>query len=83
MKNIQIVVTDNNTIVVIADTKRFGKAAILYEDHTFMGCCDYIRRTTGNNHFKLKAYSFTGELGMKTFTDTEGLTMPYIMDVVI
>lgn len=78
MKNIQIVVTDNRTIVVIADSKRYGNHAIMYEGHTFMSCCDYVRRMTGNNHFRLKGLS-----SMKTFTDTEGRTMPWMMDVVL
>jgi hypothetical protein len=77
MENFQIVVTDNRTIVVLADSKRYGKNAIVYEGHTFMQCCDYIRRVTRKNHFKMKAYSCT-----RTFTDTEGRTMPWIMDVV-
>jgi len=76
MKNIRIVVTDNRTIVVRADTKRYGRDAIMYEGHTFMGCCDYIRRMTRNNHFKLNSYSC-----VRTFTDTEGRTMPWIMSV--
>ena len=77
MKDIQIVVTDNRTIVVVATSARFGKNAIMYEGHTFMQCCDYIRRATKKNHFQLKAWSCTN-----TFTDTEGRTMPLIMDVV-
>lgn len=78
MKNIQIVVTDKPSIVVFADTKRFGKHAIMFEGCTFMQCCDYIRRATGNNHFQLKGIST-----MRTFTDPDGRTMPWIMDVVI
>lgn len=78
MKNFQIVVTDNRTIVVLADSKRFGENAIMFEGKTFMECCDYIRRVTGNNHFKLTSYS-----RMKTFTDAEGRTMPWMMNVVM
>ena len=76
MENIQIVVK-NDSIVVIADTKRFGKGAIMFEGHSFMECCDYIRRRTNNNHFKLKALTC-----FQTFTDSEGLTMPDHLDVV-
>lgn len=76
MENIQIVVTDNRTIVVKADSKRFGKGAIMYEGHTFMSCCDYVRRVCKKNHFQLKSYSC-----VKTFTDTDGRTMPWIMSV--
>ena len=78
MKNVRIIVTDNRTIVVKADTKRYGKDAIMYEGHTFMSCCDYIRRKTGKNHFELKSYCVA-----KMFTDTDGRTMPWIMSVVL
>ena len=77
MKNIQISVTENNTIIVTADTERFGKSAVMFEGHSFMECCDYIRKRTNNNHFKLKALSC-----ISTFTDTEGLTMPRSLTVV-
>ena len=77
MKNFQIVVTDNRTIVVLADSQRFGKNAIMYEGHTFMRACNYIRRVTGKNHFQMKASPV-----MKTFTDTEGRTMTWMIDVV-
>lgn len=77
MKNIRIVATDNRTIVVKADTERYGKNAIMFEGNTFMQCCDYIRRVTKNNHFKLQSFSC-----VKTFTDTDGRTMPWIMDVI-
>lgn len=77
MKNIRIVVTDNRTIVVKADTERHGKNAILFEGRKFMECCDYIRRTAGKNHFQLKAWSV-----VEQFTDTDGLTLPSIMSVV-
>lgn len=77
MKNFQIVVTDNRTIVVLADSARYGKNAIMYEGHTFVSCCDYIRRVTRKNHFQLKSYDC-----IKTFTDTEGRTMPWMMNVV-
>ena len=77
MKNIQIVVTDNRTIVVKADTQRYGKGAIMYEGSTFMQCCDYIRKATGKNNFHMKSFS-----GVRMYTDPNGRTMPWIMDVV-
>lgn len=76
MKNIRIVVTDNNTIVVKADTKRFGTDAIMYEGSTFMQCCDYIRRVTGRNDFRLESYPM-----VEAFTDPDGWTMPWLMSV--
>lgn len=76
MKNVRIVVTENNTIVVKADTKRYGRDAIMFEERTFMRCCDYIRRVTRSDHFRLKGHSCA-----KPFTDAEGRTMPWIMSV--
>ena len=76
MKHIRIVVTDSNTIVVKADTKRFGRDAIMYEGSTFMQCCDYIRRTTGREHFTLSS-SPLAEL----YTDPDGRVLPWLMDV--
>ena len=78
MQNVQIVVTDNFTIVVIADTKRFGKQQIMFEGRTLMEACDYIRRTTGKNHFQLKGLD-----AMRKFKDPDGRLMPWIMDVVL
>lgn len=78
MKNISIVVTDNHTIVVKADTKRYGKNTIMFEGYTFMQCCDYIRRTCKTNNFRLKSYSC-----VKMYTDSDGRTMPWIIDVEI
>lgn len=78
MKNIRIVVTDNNTIVVKADTKRFGEDAIMFEGHTFNEACDYIRRTCGVDHFTLSSYVL-----VEKFTDTEGRSLPWLMDVIL
>ena len=55
---------------VRADTKRFGKDAILYEDRTFMRCFDYIRRASGKNHFQVQHLALA-----EPFTDTDGRTM--------
>lgn len=76
MKNIQIVVTDNHTIVVIADTKRFGDHSIMFEGLTFMEACHYIRRTTGKNNFHLDSLSLC-----ETFKDPDGRRMPIIQSV--
>lgn len=76
MKNIRIVVTDNHTIVVKADTRRFGRDAIMYEGSTFMQCCDYIRRKTGREHFTLRSYPM-----VELYTDPDGRVLPWIMDV--
>lgn len=70
MENIRISVTDNHTIVVKADTKRFGKDAIMYEGINFMECFDYVRRATGKNNFQIKHFSFA-----EPFTDHTGRTM--------
>ena len=71
MENIRVRVTDNDTIVVIADTKRFGEDAILFEERTFMRCFDYIRRATGKNHFKISGIPYHSGF----FKDTEGRMM--------
>ena len=78
MKNITIAVTDNNIIVVRADTKRFGIGAILFEGYTFMQCCEYIRKMCRTNHFKLNSWSTC-----KTYTDPDGRTMPIVLNVSI
>ena len=70
MENIRIVVTDNNTITVRADSTRFGKDAVMYEDRSFMNCFNYIRKATGKNHFQIKHLAF-----VEAFTDAEGRTM--------
>lgn len=77
MKNIEIVVTEERTIVVYADTKRFGKHEIMFEGHTFDECFDYIKRNTGMDRVYLQS-SFLYE----PFTDTAGRTFPCMMDVV-
>ena len=71
MENIRVRVTDNDTIVVVADTERFGKDAIMFEERTFMRCFDYIRRKTGKNHFKISG--IPGFVGL--FRDAEGRMM--------
>lgn len=71
MENIRIRVTENNTIVVVADTKRFGKDAIMYECRSFMHCCEYIRCATRKDHFSLSGMPMVG-----FFTDVDGKTMP-------
>ena len=98
LRNIVIQAVDNGgtsySIVVRADSDRFGKNAIMYQDITFMACCKYIARATGRNDFKLKARAITASPTMLTpdmpylyagppqYTDFEGRTMPAIMDVV-
>ena len=54
MKNVTVNATETGTIVVRADTERFGKNEILFEGSTFMQAFDYIRQKSGNNHFKLQ-----------------------------
>ena len=72
MENIRVRVTDNDSIVVVADTERFGRDAIMYEERKFMRCFDYIRRVTGKNHFKISGMPDL----VGVFTDTDGRTMP-------
>lgn len=74
MKNIRIVVTDDNSIIVKADSDRYGKDAIMYQDINFMNCFDYVRRATGHNHFQIQHYSVTD-----LYTDCTGKTMARYM----
>ena len=98
LKNIVIQAVDNggtsSSIVVRADSDRFGKNAIMYQDISFRLCCEYIARVTGKNNFKLKARALTVTptlltpglpslyAGPPMYTDFEGKTMPAIMDVI-
>lgn len=70
MENIRIAVTSNKTIIVKADSERFGKDAIMFESTKFMECFDYIRRATGKDHFQIKHLAT-----VRPFTDTDGRTM--------
>ena len=94
MKNIVIQALDTGSIVVRADSDRYGKNAIMYQDITFMACCKYISRVTGKTDFRLKARALTCSptplvpdlpalyAGPGMYTDFEGRTMPAILDVV-
>ena len=73
MKNFRLIAS-NGSIVVKADSKRYGKDAIVYQDISFMRCFDYIRRVTGENHFKIRHFSF-----VEPYTDFEGRTMGNMM----
>lgn len=81
MKNIRIVVShpdhENSSILVKADSERFGIDAIMFEGISFDECLDYVRRETGRNHFQLQAFSM-----MATYTDYKGKTLPWIMNVI-
>lgn len=76
MRNIRIAVEDSGTIAVIADTKEHGRNAVVYEGQTFRQCCDYIREKCRRNNFRLVSASC-----MRKYTDAEGETMPWVMDV--
>lgn len=74
---LEIVVTDNNTIAVVDTAKGVDSPLILFEANTFMQCCDYIRKTYNHNRFRLSSWP-----DCKTYTDTEGRTLPIILDVI-
>ena len=99
-KNIVIKVVENNagaghSIIVRADSERYCKNAILYQNITFRSCCEYIARITRQNNFKLKPRILTVNptwltpnlpplsVGAQMYTDFEGKTMPTIMDIVL
>ena len=69
MKNFRLIASDGS-IVVKADSDRYGKDAVVYQDTTFMRCFDYIRRVTGQNHFQIKHWSV-----VEPYTDFDGRTM--------
>lgn len=76
LKNVSIVVTDKRTVTVVTAAGKSGGPSVLFEGKTFRECCDYIRKEYGKNHFQLDSSSC-----IKKFTDAEGCTMPWIMDV--
>ena len=81
MKNIRIVVKNpeeaNSSVLVEADSKRYGRGAIMFEGICFEECLDYIRRATRRDHFKLESYSV-----VPLYTDYKGKRLPWIMNVV-
>ena len=79
MKNVRIIAhrDKENYIVVEADSERFGKDAVMFEGNTFEQCCDYIRRTFRTNRFKLTSYAV-----VPLYTDRNGQTLPWILNIV-
>jgi len=81
MKNITIVVSNpdraNSSILVKADSDRFGRDAIMFEGISFEECFSYVRRVTGRDHFQLQSYMM-----VQTYTDYKGKAFPWIMNVV-
>lgn len=53
MKNIRIIAHDSMHIEVLADTKRFGEDAIMFQSGSFRECFDYIKRETGKDKLRL------------------------------
>lgn len=76
MKNIRIEMKSKNYIVVIADTKRFGKNEVVFEGNTFNQCFDYVKRETGRESLRLE-----GAIADGCVTDREGRTFPAFMKV--
>ena len=69
MKNFHITARDRS-IIVRADSDRYGKNAIVYQDISFMNCFNYIQRVTGKKHFQIKFLSASAP-----YTDVDGRTM--------
>lgn len=80
IKNVRVVAIRDKAsyIVVKADTKRFGNDAVMFEGNTFEQCFDYIRRTFRTDYFKLSSYAV-----VPNYTDREGNTLPWILNVEI
>lgn len=93
MENITIEVVDNCNLIVRADTKRYGKNAIMFQDTSLRSCCDYIARNTGCHKFKVQSRAITCGptflvpdlpplyAGPKLYKDADGVTVAGIMDV--
>ena len=58
MKNVKIEATNNNTYVVRADTKRFGKNQIMFESYSKPECFEYVHQ----NGVKLTTCQHCGQL---------------------
>ena len=52
-KNFRMYVTDNNTYIVRADSKRFGKQAIVYESYNVKDCWRWITENYRNKDGKI------------------------------
>lgn len=95
LKNIMIEALDNCNLVVRADTERFGKNAIMYQDISLRLCCEYIARATGKTDFKLKARVLECHPTLLTpglpslcvsppvYKDFDGRMVPEILDVIL
>ena len=93
MENIVIEVVDNCNLIVRANTERYGKNAIMYQDTSLRSCCDYIAQKTGCHKFKVQARAITCSptllvpdlpalyAGPPLYKDADGLTVAGIMDV--
>lgn len=79
MENITIMVLHpdqpNSSILVKADSKRFGKNEIMFEGISFKECFEYVKRETKRDHLRLMGCL------VGAYTDCKGKTFPWIMDV--
>ena len=93
LKNIMIEAVGNCNLIVRADSERFGKNTIMYQDTSLRACCDYIARKTGCHKFKVQARAITCSptilvpdlpalyAGPPLYKDADGITVAGIMDV--
>ena len=93
LENIMIQAIDNCNLIVKADTIRFGKNAIVYQNISLKQCCEYIAKATGKHSFKLRDRAITVSPSLltpdlpamycgKLFKDFDGVTVPEFLDVV-
>ena len=94
LKNIVIEAVDNCNLIVRADSDRYGKNAIIYQNISLKLCCEYIARITGHHDFKVKSRVLSCgptllapnipemHVTPPTYKDSDGLTVSGIMDVV-
>ena len=77
MSNFRIVTKGDNYIIVIADSKRFGKNEVVFEGNTFEQCFDYVKRMLRRERLSLTACLVDG-----SYTDREGRCFPCRMEVI-
>lgn len=77
MENVRIIAIHDDYIIVKAATERFGKDEVLFEGNTFNQCFDYCKKELRKDRLNLQS-SFLYE----SYTDREGRTFPWHMEVV-
>ena len=75
MNNIRIQMVNENYIVVIADSERFGRNEVMYEGNCFDECLDYCKRELNKDTLRI-----TGRIAA-CVTDRKGRVFPAFMRI--